>query len=223
MDYTTLIGAKTVSGSIKNWLNWSLAPSEDIVADAEAMIYSKLRVREMSRYKQDGTIALNASSVTLPSDYIALKKWRRITPNPGKIHLLDEEYLLTKRQRDEDGAIIAGTPMYAMIVGGADDSDEVTAHFDVKADQEYTWEMSYYCRPEALGPSNDENFLTRRYSWLLRTACMYQAYLYQKELQMAAPFKQAMDEWYTQANIEKDMEAQARQFQPWAIGDGDDG
>jgi hypothetical protein len=221
MDYTTLIATKSTLGSIKNWINWDAAPAEVILTEAQAMIYSRLRVREMSKYKQDGTIALNASTCHLPADYIALKKWRRITPNAGKIYLLDEEYFMQKRQRDENGAMIAGTPMYAMIIGGEAAADPTTAYFDVKADQAYTWEMSYYGTPTALGPANTENFLTSRYSWLLRSACMYQAFLHKKELDLAAPFRKEMEEWYLQANIEKDMEAQARQFQPWAIGDGD--
>lgn len=220
MDYTTLVGLKSVSGSIRNWVNWDAAPVETILAEAEGMIYSKLRVREMSTYKQDGTITSGSATCTLPDDYMALKFWRRITPNPGKIYLLDEEYFLLKRQRDEDGAIIAGTPMYAMIIGGSNAADPVIAHFDCKADQNYTWEMSYYKRPTALGPSNLTNFLTIRYEALLRDTCLYRAFMHKKELDMAAPFKKSFDDWFEQANIEKDMEAQAREFQPWAIGDG---
>lgn len=220
MDYATLVATKSTQGSIRNWINWDAAPAEIILAAAQNMIYSRLRVREMSKYKQDGEILENESSITLPSDYIGLKYWRRIQPNAGRIYLLDEEYFMQKRQRDDDGVVIEGTPMYAMIVGGSNAADPVTAHFDVKADQDYDWEMSYYARPADLGVSNTTNFLTSRYEWLLQTGCMYQAYLHKKELDLAAPFKTAFDEWFVQASIEKDLEAQAREFQPWAIGDG---
>lgn len=223
MDYTILVADKTVEGSIKNWINWNIAPATTILTQAQAMVYSRLRVKEMLRYKQDGEILLNASSMTMPSDYIAIKKWKRIGTNSGRIWVLDPDHWMNKRQRNDDGTMVAGTPQYAMIQGGSDPANPITAHFDVKADQDYDWEMIYYGRPTPLGVSNTQNFLTDRYEWLLRSACLYQGYLYKGELDMAAPHEKAMNEWFERAEIERDMERQSEEFQPWAIGDGDNG
>ena len=57
MNYTQLVAAKTTANSIAAWLNWDLAPSTDILAEAETYLYGKLRVQAMKSLAT-GTIAL---------------------------------------------------------------------------------------------------------------------------------------------------------------------
>ena len=67
MNYTQLVDAKTTANSIAAWLNWDLAPSTDILAEAETYLYGKLRVQAMKSLAT-GTIALNDLSLTMPND-----------------------------------------------------------------------------------------------------------------------------------------------------------
>ncbi len=69
MTYTGLIGAKSSSASLKNWANYSLLPVEELITDAEAQIYSLMRVREM-RAEATLNIALNDSTEPLPAGFL---------------------------------------------------------------------------------------------------------------------------------------------------------
>ena len=69
MTYTGLIGAKTSSASLKHWANYALLPTEELILDAEAQIYSLMRVREM-RAEATLSIALNDSTEALPTGFL---------------------------------------------------------------------------------------------------------------------------------------------------------
>lgn len=49
VNWTTLSGAKTVEGSIKNWVNRTDIPITNILIEVQAYIYNELRDQEMSR------------------------------------------------------------------------------------------------------------------------------------------------------------------------------
>lgn len=47
MSYTSLIGSKSTTGSIKAWVNYSLLDSVTVVDEAQSLLWSLLRTREM--------------------------------------------------------------------------------------------------------------------------------------------------------------------------------
>ena len=47
MTYTSLIGDKNTAGSIARWVNYSKLDADQILQEAQALLYSMLRVREM--------------------------------------------------------------------------------------------------------------------------------------------------------------------------------
>ena len=46
MSYTTLIGAKGVSGSIMNWVSYTKLDVATVVDEAQSLLFQLLRVRE---------------------------------------------------------------------------------------------------------------------------------------------------------------------------------
>lgn len=211
MTYTKLVGDKTVDGSIRNWTNWAETPAETILTEAQAYIYSRLRVREMSSVVRNLSIAPAASTLAFPSDYIALKQFGIERPWNCIIDLLDEEYFNQLRAVDENGDLFEATPSVCMVIG-----NPATAHFDAKADQQYYAFLLYYARPIDLAlTSNETNWLTVRYPQLLRAVCNYFAFLHKKEPQQASKWESILGHLIDVANSEKDMEAQARRFEPY--------
>lgn len=211
MTYTKLVGDKTVDGSIKNWINWDQSPSDTILTEAQAFIYSRLRVREMSSFTTALSIIQGASTLAMPANYIANKTLDILTPWQAHIDMLDEEYFVKFRSVDDAGVLYEGQPCVCMIIG-----DPAVAYFDVRADQAYTASMSYYARPDDLALTvNEENWLTRRYPQLLRAVCNYLAFLHKKEMTQAKGWESIAMSFVNDANVEKDMEAQARRFEPY--------
>lgn len=76
INWTTLTGAKTVSGSIANWVNRSDLPTENILLEAEAWIYSYLRTREMMTEEVlriragNGTVDNNSATVLIDNQEV---------------------------------------------------------------------------------------------------------------------------------------------------------
>src|SRR3990167_7987443 len=66
MNYTTLTAAKTTSGSLANWVNRGDLATSAILTEAEAWIYQRLRVREMTT-DEAFTFAISTSSTALSS------------------------------------------------------------------------------------------------------------------------------------------------------------
>lgn len=103
MDFLELVGAKTKPGSILNFVNYKKVPVEVVLTEAEAFIYSRLRVREM---KADASITLaeHAWTAALPTGYldpIAMRDRvgaRDMIPH----HHIEEAGLLRRRVFDED-------------------------------------------------------------------------------------------------------------------------
>lgn len=162
MDYTTLVGTKATSGSIANWLNRSDLPLAEILTEAEAFIYERLRVREMQAF-DTLTFADESSSQDLPSDFLDPISF---LPHGWGQPLLYVHEEALRAYRDEDGNLFESpTPSRWTTIG-------TTAHLDVKLDGAFAGQLLYYGRPDALSAQNQENWLTTRYPRLLRTVCM---------------------------------------------------
>jgi hypothetical protein len=186
LSYSTLIAAKTVDGSIKNWVNHSILPSTTIVSEAQAWIYARLRVREM---RMSGTVSLAIGdySDALPAgflDPISLK----FDGDGAPIDLVTEDHL--GRYIETDGTVQSGWPSrYAIF-------DEAF-QFDSAADETMTGRLLYFGTPDELAAStNETNFLTARYPTLLRQACLAFAY---------ESMKQADQQTYWISQAEKSM------------------
>jgi hypothetical protein len=170
MDYTTLVAAKTTAGSIANWVNRGDLPVTDILAEAEAWIYQRLRVREMQQIATL-TFAEDASSAALPDGFLdpiqyEPRQWG------GPLEYVHEAALLAPT--DDDGNPYEGTPSRWTVMGE-------TAYVDVTCVEAFSGRLLYYKQPDALSGSNLTNFLTRRYPALVRKACMGKAFEHGKD------------------------------------------
>jgi hypothetical protein len=114
INFITLTGAKTVPESIHNWVNYGKTPVSVILAMAEALIYSRLRVREM-RASTVLSLPVEAWTLGLPTGY--LEPISMVDRELGELiphRFIEERGLLRRRTYDTDrvttlnGAITAG-------------------------------------------------------------------------------------------------------------------
>ena len=172
INWTTLTGIKTVSGSIANWVNKTDLPTTNILLEAEAWLYQFLRVREMITDTLF-TFDNNAASEALPSAFLdpiqyVPWEWGDELPFVGP-----ERF---RPSRTSAGVIEDGSPSCWTIIGS-------TAHIDATIDDtdNFSGQLLHYAQPTALSASNETNFLTTRYPALLRKACMKAAYEHMKD------------------------------------------
>lgn len=163
MDFNSLTAAKGNAGSIQDWVGSSRVDGATVLAEAESYIYRRLRVREMLT-SQTGTIAADATALTLPSDFIAPWDFRLTGVHAGEIKLRTPTTV--RAHWAYDGADrITGLPTMYYVEGTG-------AVFDRKTDKAYGYDLLYYGQPEALSGTNTTNFLTSRAPRLLRLICM---------------------------------------------------
>lgn len=160
MTYTTLIGAQSADGSIRRLMNNATIDVASVLEDAQNEIYSRLRVREM---RVTGTLTgtQGLRYIALPSDFL----------DPIGLHdrfaisltLEDESGLRARWADDNDGVAIESEPNFYGIW------DE-RVYFDCALDDARTYSLIYFKKPAALSGANETNFLTNRYSHILRAA-----------------------------------------------------
>lgn len=172
MDYSTLVAGKTTSGSLANWVNRSDLPTSTILAESQAWIYQRLRVREMQERQVPFTFTTSGNSLALPSrflDPIAFTPYGWGDPLP----FVEETQL--NDVRDEDGNLYESTPSRWAIIGE-------TAYVDVQPVETFSGVLHYFKQPADLAATtNETNFLTIRYPSLLRFTCMAVAYQHMKD------------------------------------------
>lgn len=103
MTFTTLTASKSTAGSIKSWVNYSLLDVEPIVEEAQALLYSLLRVREM-RADFQFSAPVGTGFVALPA---------RFLDPMGKIHLTS----LNTWVRHKDGGAVEADRSYTETSG----------------------------------------------------------------------------------------------------------
>lgn len=202
MDYDTLIADRETEGSIKNWVNYALIPSSQIVLEAEQWIYQRLRVRQMI-HEATGTFENSDNGlISLPSDYrgpILLhftgtnRLYPKFNPDIGDVR--------AHFSYDGSGNRVTGPPQ----MWAADDTNIV---FDTYAPSgtTYNYELVYFRELTALSSSNLTNFLTTRYPGLFRKVCMMLAYEFQEDDKRAVVYEnKAMREIF-ETEKEKDLE-----------------
>jgi hypothetical protein len=69
MTYTSLVGDKNTSGSIARWVNYAKLDADQILQEAQSLIYSMLRVREM-RAHVNFTLMQGGDRVALPAGFL---------------------------------------------------------------------------------------------------------------------------------------------------------
>lgn len=173
-NYTTLTGLKTVDGAIRAWVNRSDVPATVILTEAQALIYERLRVREMQA-RATLTFALSTQTASLPTGFLDPIGYKPYEWG-GDLSFVHENAL--GEYRDSSGVLESGTPSRWTIVGE-------TAYVNVLPSEAFSGILLYYKSPTVLSGSNETNFLTERYPTLLRYACMAKAYEHMKDEQSA--------------------------------------
>lgn len=192
--YSTLTGAKSVQGSIANWVNRTDLPVADILIEAEAHIYERLRVREMLAI-ETMTFAVNTNSVALPTGFLDPIEYR---PYGWGDSLLYVAEMSLEAHRDTAGALFSSTPSRWSIIGE-------TAYVDVSCSSAFGGKLMFYKRPDPLSSSNETNFLTIRYPSLLRNACMAKAFEHMKDWTAAASYIQMAEGKIEEASATNDL------------------
>jgi hypothetical protein len=199
IDFDTLTGSKDTTGSIKNRANHADLPVEDILTEAQAWIYERVRVREM---RTTARIALAEDD-----DSIDISAYRFLGPVLMRLDGYDNEidYVhenLLRRLRDSDGDLYPGRPTEYTVNGEL-------VEFNVKADAAYEGDFTFYQRPEALATgANNTNWLTTRFPTLLVSACMAFAWRHRNRADMFAAAMQGpfgVEALIYEANVASDL------------------
>lgn len=194
INWTTLTASKSTSGSIANWLNRSDIPTENILLEAEAMIYERVRVREMQA-RSVLTFAAADQDVALPAGFLdPIGFWPYTWSDP----LPFVDYNLLGEYRDSSGTLSTGTPSRWAVLGE-------TAYVDVLPSATFSGYVAFYKRPDALSVSNETNWLTIRYPALLRFACLAKGYEHMKDMQNAMTYTQMAEAKIGEANATNEL------------------
>lgn len=197
-NYTALIADRDTDGSIKNWVNDSRIPSTTILTEAEAWIYTKLRVRQMLT-TATGNLLINTDTIALPTGYLApfLFRFTGTTQSQPRYRLLD--YVLEQWVYDGDGNRVTGTPQYYA-------TDEANIQFEIMAYKQFAYLFKHYARGTALGADNLTNFLTDDYPYLLRAACLHRAYEHLKNTKQTQYWLAIAEAQIFEAHKDSDLE-----------------
>jgi hypothetical protein len=197
--YSTLIAAKGTAGSIKDWVNNSTIPSEQILTEAQSAIYARLRVREMHAIGT-ATMGTGTEVMALASDLRAFRGGRMWITGTAKaaVVLRREDEVEAARSYGSSGTLETFRPEIFAIVG-------TEAHFPSLPDAEHVVRYPYYRTPAALGTATETNFLTEKYPTILRAMCLSYANDYLKDdAERDRWLKMAMA-LIMEANAESDM------------------
>lgn len=203
INWSTLTGSKATAGSIANWINRSDLPTENILLEAEALIYERLRVREME-HLTTFVFDEDADTEPLPANFLDPIEYRPYSWG-GPLPYVHPSGL--EAHRDADGVLSTGTPSRWSIIGE-------TAYVDVLCSTFFSGKLIYYKRPDALSSSNQTNFLTVRYPTLLRYAALSRAYEHVKDLGAANGYAQMTEVKIQEANASNEM-VRRSQFVPY--------
>jgi len=183
ISYTTLIGAKTVAGSIAGWLNHDsvVAQAPTILMNAEAAIYRRLRHWRMLKKATASMTANNPGGasptdyIAIPSDYLEDKVIYLAGTNACKLTRKTMEEVISSYDYDGSGFRIPSRPVIYF-------NDATNILFDSPPDSAYPYLMYYYAQPAALDGSNLTNFITIFYPRLLQCTCCLMAAEFMKDV-----------------------------------------
>ncbi len=169
MDFTSLVAPKGTLGSIANWVAYGdeLLPLGDILNDAQAFIYQSLRCREMMVNGTQLALVPGAFSFTLPPDF--LDPIMMSDQFLVEVKLTDLPTIRRLSALDSNGSPVRGQPRKYCLFGNS------FFRFDVAANVAMTFTVDYFGIPSPLSGNDPVNFLTTRYPFLLRAACLAMA------------------------------------------------
>ena len=195
MTYSALIGAKSNPRSLRYWINYSEIPAEDLVEDAQNFIFQSLRAFEM---KRSAVLSLTAPStyILLPDRFIAPIFLRG--PN-GRITNTNEDALMRRRIYQSN---TPGIPLHYTIFNQA-------LQFDRMVSVDTTLSFIMVQRPLPLGPTAEgtiieTNWLTERYSHILRAALLAHAYEFRTQKDRSEAYFAKTVSLIGRANVEAD-------------------
>jgi len=202
MTYSGLVADKSVNTSIPFRLNWSLLPMADIMTDAQAFIFSQLRVREM-RASVILNVLKDEPTVPLPEGY--LDPLGMFDEFGNEIHHWDERNMVRMRSYT-GGSLNKGRPLVYSVLNEL-------IQFDIRPDRAAPFTFLYYKRPPDLeAVTNETNWLTARYPHILRLVAMSYAYDARKEAGEAASYLQQGVALIQAANEEADLSRRGSDF-----------
>jgi hypothetical protein len=203
--WTTLTGAKSASGSIKRWVNNDSLDAEEIIAEAEDYLGTMLRTKLM---QERVTIALADGDSTIDLDVSApgfLDPINLFIDGYGELDNIDESDLDQRRFADSDGALVEDVPSKYAIIG-------TTLYFNTEVDQDYSLQLIYYKRPEALSAANLTNLYVEKYRTLFKWVAMGLAYIFLKDEQRATGLLQAANGRIDAINAEDDLKRRGQVY-----------
>ena len=202
-NYTTLVGDVSTAGSIKHAINYGRIDAEGILEEAQAWIYQRIRVRQMTA-TSDVTILSGASTAAFPTGYLD-PIHLGIPGYVSTIRLKDAEWFRAHVGWDENAALPEGVPTYWC-------DFDTTIQFNTEADQAYTAKMVFFKKPTALSSSNLTNWLTDRYPTLLRRTCLMLAAEVRKEYDTMDRAQVAALQAIEEIKIESDLAMRGIEF-----------
>lgn len=126
MNYVSLIGDKSTAGSVMSWVNYSKLPSPTIVDEAQALLYSMLRTREMM-VDLAFTMTAGTAHLALPTGFLDAIGRIRFTTIPGVGRHKDSGTIQGRRiYSNTTGALGAGP--FTTVSGSALVTVNLTGH-----------------------------------------------------------------------------------------------
>lgn len=126
MTYTSLTGGKGVSGSIANWVSYTLLDLPPIIDEAQALIYQILRCREM-KTAMSFSIPQGGVAFALPARFLdPIGRIYSTTNNDWFRHLDDSSVLAQRNFQETSGAL--GTDPFTTTLASTQVSVALAAH-----------------------------------------------------------------------------------------------
>lgn len=126
MNYTSLIAAKGTTGSIANWVSYTLLDITTIVDEAQALIYSLLRTREMLA-SYTFSMAVNAAQVALPARFLDPVGRIYLTSFNVPVRHKDSSFIEQARNYTETSGTLGASP-FTTTSGSDSVSVALTSH-----------------------------------------------------------------------------------------------
>jgi len=198
MTYATLSAAKTAAGSIKRWMNYSELDVDQIIEEAQALIFQTLRVREMRTEFSDLSISVGDSSKALPTGFLDPIALKDVTNNID-LELVMEQKLIEERVYDSSAVLTTSSAATKYAIFGE------ALQFEIKYDTAATLKLVGFKAPTFVSATNASNFLVSRYPHLMRIACMAQAADFMNNVEREQRYLAKLAVMIQATNVESDL------------------
>ncbi len=126
MTWTSLSAAKGTSGSIANWVSYTLLDLPPIIDEAQALLYSLLRTREMQT-ELTFSVTVAGASITLPSRFLDPIGRIRLSSYNVPVRHKDSGFTKDNRNYTETSGTL-GTDPFTTVSGSDTVTVALTAH-----------------------------------------------------------------------------------------------